>query len=568
MKKAIKVNISGLIFNLDEDAYRELDAYLEEISRRFSSSEEDKEIYDDIEARIAELLQDKMFGKKDAVSLKDVREVISVLGTPDDFGEPIDNEPQTDYQAEQESTKTSSSGRTGRRMYRDPDNRIIGGVCSGISNYFGIDPIILRLLFVIVTLFFGGGVLAYIILWVIIPEAKTTAQKLEMMGKPVTVNNIERIFKNEYENVKESFHKISGSGFMARFNDFLRNVFDGIGKVLRFILKIIAGLFGVIFILTGLAVILALIVSFIYSDSVISSMFWADMPFSVPEFFSLFAGTLEVIFFSIGLFLVLSIPLFMLVYIGFRIVFRFEANHKLLGFSALGLWILGIGLMFITGMNVSRDFRRNASQRQEYTLNVPAQTIYLELDNENQAGEFSKNFINIDNAEFITDGKEFIYGKPEVDIRQSETDKFEVIVYRHSKGRNKKEAENYAKKLRYEWQQIDSVLKLSKYYKIKTKDEFRFQEIELVLFVPKGKSVHFGKNIDEIVEYTRNNENYEIYEMTGKTWFMTPNGLSLSNTANRNEQILNQQPEIDTIATADTTKNELKEAEQELEKLK
>jgi len=198
MKRAISINLGGIVFNIDDDAYRELQAYLTKIESCFSDREESKEIMNDIEVRIAELFNEKITDYKKVITSKDVNEIIDVMGRPEQIGE---TEKESTYEQRE---RFGPSGY--RRMYRDPDNRILGGVCSGMSAYWRIDPIILRILFVIAFLGFGTGLIIYIILWVVLPEAKTKAQKLEMMGEKVNVSNIGKAFKEEFNNVKKNMN--------------------------------------------------------------------------------------------------------------------------------------------------------------------------------------------------------------------------------------------------------------------------------------------------------------------------------------------------------------------------
>ncbi len=198
MKRAISINLGGIVFNIDDDAYRELQTYLLQIESCFSDREESKEIMNDIEVRIAELFNERITDYKKVITSKDVNEIIDVMGGPEQFGETENGSTQ------KQRERFGPSGY--RRMYRDPDNRILGGVCSGMSAYWRIDPIILRILFVIAFLGFGTGLIIYIILWVVLPEAKTKAQKLEMMGEKVNVSNIGKAFKEEFNNVKKNMN--------------------------------------------------------------------------------------------------------------------------------------------------------------------------------------------------------------------------------------------------------------------------------------------------------------------------------------------------------------------------
>jgi phage shock protein PspC (stress-responsive transcriptional regulator) len=196
MKRSVTINLAGLVYNIDEDAFQMLKDYLDKIEKKFKNDEASSDIMHDIEARIAEILNERITHERQVVTVKDVEEIIRTMGHPNDYtGEEHD-----------EQKDTSSSYSAGyRRMYRDPDNRIIGGVCSGLAAYWRIDPSILRVIFVLLTIFGLAGILIYLILWIVLPEAKTVAQKLEMRGEPVTISNIKDFVKREFENVKKSF---------------------------------------------------------------------------------------------------------------------------------------------------------------------------------------------------------------------------------------------------------------------------------------------------------------------------------------------------------------------------
>jgi phage shock protein PspC (stress-responsive transcriptional regulator) len=193
MKVTVNINIGGYAFHIDEDAYHNLKAYLRSLELHFAGEESASEILADIEARMAELLRARLGSYRQVVTIADVDEIISILGAPEDY---VD---QDSYSA-RDKFKSSSS----RRMYRDPDNRMIGGVCSGMAAYWHIDPVILRILFIL-SIFLGGlGLLIYLILYIVLPEAKTTAQKIEMKGDPVNINNIKESVKEEFEKVRKN----------------------------------------------------------------------------------------------------------------------------------------------------------------------------------------------------------------------------------------------------------------------------------------------------------------------------------------------------------------------------
>jgi phage shock protein PspC (stress-responsive transcriptional regulator) len=187
MKKNINVNISGLLFSIDEDAYSALQNYLDRLKHYFGTDASGTEIINDIEARISEMFQEKLSESKGVITIEDVKDIIKVMGEPGEIEEDSEFEStnhQHHEQAQQQTNQSSYSTYTGKRkLYRDTDDKVIGGVSSGLAYYFGIAPIWIRLFFIALT-FFGMSIVVYIILWIIIPEARTTTQKLEMRGNP------------------------------------------------------------------------------------------------------------------------------------------------------------------------------------------------------------------------------------------------------------------------------------------------------------------------------------------------------------------------------------------------
>ncbi len=195
MKKTMTVNLGGMVYHIDEDAYDKLKRYLDKVKQELRSTEGGEEIYQDIETRIAELFSERLKNNGQVITIKEVEEVIAILGDPEDIsGKPTGEE-------------YKSRNRSYKRMYRDPDNRVIGGVCSGLASYWRVDPTIVRIIFVILAIFGMAGVLIYLILWIVLPEAGTVAQKLEMRGEAVNLSNIGDFFREEFENVKRSFKK-------------------------------------------------------------------------------------------------------------------------------------------------------------------------------------------------------------------------------------------------------------------------------------------------------------------------------------------------------------------------
>jgi phage shock protein PspC (stress-responsive transcriptional regulator) len=192
MKITVSINLGGYFFNIDEDAYAELKSYLKNLELHFAGEESSSEILSDIESRMAELFRTKLTSYKQVINIEDVHQVITVLGTPEDI---------SDTEAPTARDKFSSPGY--HRMYRDPDHRVIGGVCAGIAAYWDIELWLVRLIF-FVLLMMGVGILIYLILYIVLPEAKTTAEKIAMKGNPVNIHNIKDSVKKEFDTVRNS----------------------------------------------------------------------------------------------------------------------------------------------------------------------------------------------------------------------------------------------------------------------------------------------------------------------------------------------------------------------------
>jgi phage shock protein PspC (stress-responsive transcriptional regulator) len=206
MNKTFNINLGGYPFTIDEDAFETANRYLHTLGRHFGSGEGATEIMQDIENRMGELISRKK-GTRQIVSKLDVLEAIAVLGTPEELKD-------INFADDSQAKKATSSFqlKTGKRLFRDTNDKILGGVCSGLAAYFGIQDVVwVRIAFFIFTMLGGSGVIIYLVLWAIIPPARTVSDRLEMMGEPTNVNNIARMVKEELEqfsdNMKEKFGK-------------------------------------------------------------------------------------------------------------------------------------------------------------------------------------------------------------------------------------------------------------------------------------------------------------------------------------------------------------------------
>lgn len=205
MNKIEYLNLGGLPIAADADAAEMLEHYLMDLDLYFGKSEYAEEIISDIELRMAELIEEKM-GNRKIANMDDVKYAINVMGTADQFDDTVDDH---DFD-EKIYTSGPKQGNYSKKLYRDPQEKVIAGVCAGVSAYFGIhDPIWTRLAIVVFTLTGGAGIILYLILWAIMPEARTSIDRLRMKGEPVDLRNIERIVEDGFDHISTMADKMS-----------------------------------------------------------------------------------------------------------------------------------------------------------------------------------------------------------------------------------------------------------------------------------------------------------------------------------------------------------------------
>lgn len=352
MHKAISVTIGGQIFYIEEDAYQKLSEYLDSIKRHFGSYKDQEEIISDIEGRIAEKLSAQISSKKQAIVASDVTAVITSMGTVADFAEYADAPDYTDTPA---YDALPSEGR--KKLYRDMDNAMLGGVCSGIAAYFGIDPLFIRLL-VILSLFAGGaGVVIYLILWIIIPEAKTEAQKSEMRGTNVTLKHIEQDVRDRLSHIDTA--KINAAAQTAlkkpaqaanKLVDFLRELVNKFIPLIRVLFRIIFGIIGFSLIMAG-AIGIAAAAFAVVTAIVNGGSPYVDFPYN-----DLFTGAMRYIAFA-SLFIIIAVPLKLILLIGASLLSAKRVIRVPSVVILLSVWVIGLVAAGTVALNKAPEIR-------------------------------------------------------------------------------------------------------------------------------------------------------------------------------------------------------------------
>ena len=249
MNKIIQINLAGQAVSIDEKAYQSLSHYLQTLENHFANTIDGREILTDIEARIAELFFGKIRKGNAFINESDVAEAIQLMGTAEDMD--IDEDPDTQHH--QRAANPSS-----KKLYRDTDDRVLGGVCSGLGAYFGMDTSVVRILAVLLILFTGIPLIAYFVLWAILPEATTPEDRSRMKGGNTTINDIvnsvrqeatdvARNVKNEATNVADNLKKKSN------FSNSAKSVTSGIQQIVTFLAKIFGAGVLIFLVTTGIA---------------------------------------------------------------------------------------------------------------------------------------------------------------------------------------------------------------------------------------------------------------------------------------------------------------------------
>jgi phage shock protein PspC (stress-responsive transcriptional regulator) len=519
MKKALKINLSGQIFHIDEDAYEKLKVYLDTISSHFSNANESKEIISDIESRIAELFRERMSDENQVISVKEVDEVIDIMGRPEEIAD----------EDEQSGAQKNREHRASRRLYRDPDNAVLGGVSSGLSAYFNLDVLLIRILFVVLTLVGAGTpVLLYIILWIAVPKAETAAEKLEMRGEKVTVSNLEKAMKEEYEDVKENLKKARNSESFRRTEEGLSRFFMVLGTIFIVFFKIIIGFIAFTFFLIGIGLLFGTISFLFFGAHFLPFGPEGSFHHTLPEIIQPFVNPENASLLIIALMLLILIPVLAIVYGLFKALFRFKAKDKALGLSAFSIWILALiasfMLIYYEGRNyIDGDLVTNTKTLAPFTGN----TLYLSVDANDLNKNYTENHINFNHKWYFSEEMDSFFGDIDINVRKSTDSEFKVRIEKNSRGRDNNIAQQLAQKIIYEFNQRDSLLVLDPYYQIEKEGPWRAQSVEVTVYVPVGKAIKFDKNTGDFLGWVYNTEDFSSWDVAGKTMTMKEDGLSL-----------------------------------------
>lgn len=510
MKKTVKISLQGSVFHIDEDAYALLKKYLAEIGNYFGGQAESAEILEDIEIRIAEIFTERLGDKREVVSLEDVEYVISQLGKPADiFGEENGTGP----------TAPSARAYTRKRLYRDPENSVLGGVCGGLGAYFDIDPVWFRVFFVLLTLGYGIAILIYIILWIALPEAKSPAQRLEMRGEQVTIDNIGKSVREEFTKVKDNIRDIPQSQAYRKTSHAFQEFFHVIGQILLTILKIIGAIIAVTLIIGGILTLVALIGVLFFRHNWFFTGDFISPSFYLPDLLGLVTAPENVPYIIASLILTLAIPLLALVYGGIKIIFQIRSRDRVLGLTFFVIWLISAVSLSFFIIDIAARNAEGARLSESYTLGVaPSDTLYVTT--RPYPIEQMMEIFTVDELELYRDENTGeVLGRPQLDIVATEKMEAELEVYRRARGHTRNSAVTRAEDIRFRWDSAANTLRIDPWYVAGT--AWSGQRVDLKLRLPEGTVVCLDKSLRKLLDYVPHELGYRTYNLPGKCWTMT-----------------------------------------------
>ncbi len=576
MKKNISINISGIIFHIEEDGYDQLKEYLESINKYFSTFEDSLEIIADIETRIAEIFLSKLKEGKQVIALEDVELLMATMGSIKDFqaAEEDSNFTSTLDEIEEDGKEEEGAHIFSKRlyrdnnrkllagvlsgiafyfnidplwirllyvllffgvsilpsiagflfliyivlwivipasdelkeekkikkMYRDPDSKVLGGVASGIAAYFGVDVVIIRLLFFVTIIIAGTGLILYIILWIILPEAKTLTDKMEMQGQPVTLSNIESNIKkslNVTEGEENIIIKILLFPFrlIAALFEFLSRA---LGPFMSFLVEALRVVLGALLAIVGISGVLGIISGGVLIGLIAGS----ELNIMNPIAYAIIKNDLAVLP-GIALGMALIIPFFYLTILGFMVLMKKQVINAKAGWSLLAIWLVSIIILSFTIPPYIRNFQEDGRFTSVSRYNLNGKTAVFKF-NDNGEDEFDLISLKIRSHEdtVIKFEQEFLASGP-----------------------TRKEAVDNAKMIKYGFIAKDSIFTFDSSLEFAENAKFRKQHVNMIMYLPLGQEFIIDENMKHLIGSFMYREGYSNHQMTGNTWLFDTEGL-------------------------------------------
>ncbi len=469
MKKTYNINLNGQVFCIDDDATNALQAYIKTLEAHYLQEEDGKEIMADIENRIAELFTEYLKEPyKQVININDIDRVVRVMGNPNDIIK--------------EDTDNGERKKHPRKLYRDPDHRILGGVASGIAAYFSISIVLVRLLFILLTFCFGITIIVYITLWVITPMAVTAKEKLEMKGEGINVPNIEKNIREKYNDIR---NKGKIEAFFADLNRIFTSLFYAIGKFIKLSFSILA-----VFILIGGVLFLCGIGWFLlFPCSLPTGCDYGGITYLINDNMVNWSKT--------AFALITVLPVLLLIYFAVKQLFHLKRKDYI-PLCLIGFWFLGVLLAVVCTISTTFQFSNNYKEDFSTPIKLSSgrKQIVIKIDDRYPEKENFKIFdiAYLDKQNKLTETTNFYIE------RGSESIKLEI--QKKAYGNTREKAYQNLQSIRFDWEFKNDTLILDRSFIIETA-KWRAQQVSIRLLIPNGYGVIFKNNSNQSSAFYR-----------------------------------------------------------------
>lgn len=491
MNKTININLAGSFFHVDENAYAHLQKYLDAVSATLSPEDSIEEIMNDIEARIAELFSESMTSNDQVITLSRVKEIIDIMGQPQDFDPEGAAEPNA---AEQYKSI--------KQLFRDEENKYLGGVASGLGHYLGIDCLWIRLIWLLLFFFSSGTFfMIYILFWILVPAAKSTSDKLKMKGEPINISNIEKRVKEGYDKFSDNMKSVDYDKYGNQVRRGSNRVVEVIGNLLKGTLTVLAKLLGVLMLIFSITTLLGLVFGLFSAGSL---EFWgqADLiqyyqAVSVAQI--PFWALLTIVFLAVG------IPFIVLFIVGLKLLIP---NLKSMGWTPkiliLALWIASIlALIFFGAKHASFSSVTGQFQREIPLPISKNDSLTLIMNQSLLSGRYSERDDDFKIKMDADNNPSIVTSNVRLIVRSTQKEEGFIKVDSYADGATLDEAQDKAMQINYQIQYTDGVLELDPFLTTDLAHKYRDQHVEVIVYLPTGSVLWADHNTHSYHQNTR-----------------------------------------------------------------
>ncbi len=497
MNKTININLGGIFFHIDEEAYLKLKKYLDAIRKSLSDDPNGKnEILEDIELRIGEILSEKITDIRQVVNLENIDEIISIMGKPEDYS--------VDEDFFEGETNKAQKSKIKKKLFRDSADKFLGGVSSGLAYYLDVDVIWIRLTWLLLFFGFGFGGLVYLLLWILLPVANTTSEKLEMEGEPVTISNIEKKIKEELTDVSKRMQdgidgvskQFKEGNYETKIKSGLQEIIGFIQKILSFFFKTFGKLIGFFLLIIAGLILISLFIG-VFSWGSIEMLGFSDEFVSYPDF--IYNSRIPKVLLTVFLFLAVEIPFVFFFMLGLRILSKnvksFTTSTRL---SLLGVWLISILALGFAGIENSVNYSNQSTVIVNKDLfKVKQDTIRVKMVATDEF-DSKRNFHKV-----LVDNKEKLYvSNVNLKIRESDSDISYVKIYKRSSGVSTFKAKEEANSILYNFKLEGNAILLDTFFLTEIENKYRNQKVTVSLYIPKGRIIFLDESLYNFLQNT------------------------------------------------------------------